>query len=118
MWLRRLAGVGLAAGFVSACGTVPGYAAIETVRADADSTTVVLEAIHGECDEVLPVRVDESNSEVRLTVPLAVERGGCTSAGLPLRVEVELARPLGSRSLVDARSGRVFLPAPVETNRR
>ena len=62
----------------------------------------MISGIHGACDSVLPAEVTESATEVRVRVPLRVQRGDCRSIGLSLQVKVELNEPLGDRAVIDA----------------
>lgn len=67
-----------------------------------NSRVLVITGTHGACDSVLPADVTESATEVRVRVPLRVQRGDCRSIGFSLQVEVELSQPLGNRAVIDA----------------
>ena len=47
----------------------------------------------------------ETDTEVRVRVPLRVDGRDCTAIGLPLTVTVLLRQPLGDRAVVDAGTG-------------
>ena len=85
----------------SCAGSSRGYAILDAVRVSQDGTRLTLVGLHGACDEVLPVRVIETPREVRVTVPLEVQDGPCTSLGLSLEVAVKLDAPLGQRSVIE-----------------
>jgi hypothetical protein len=87
---------------LTACaGTYTDYAVLEGVEGTPSGRALVLTGTHGACDTVRGADVTETPSEVRVRVPLAVQRGDCRSLGLSLRVEVELQEPLGDRLVID-----------------
>ena len=71
------------------------------VLTGSSGRVLVLTGTHGSCDSVLPPEVVETPSQVRVRVPLRVQRGTCTGIGYLLREEVELEQPLGERTVVD-----------------
>jgi hypothetical protein len=87
---------------LTACaGTYTDYAVLDGVEGAPSDQEVVLTGIHGACDTIRPAEVEETASQVRVRVPLAVQRGNCRSIGLSLRVKVELHEPLGDRVVID-----------------
>ena len=89
--------------------TSTGYASLDTAELDErDPRRLTLQGIHGACDTVRPPEVDEDDEQVRVTVPLRVEPGGCDDVGLLLSLPLRLDAPLGQRRVVDARSGRTL----------
>jgi hypothetical protein len=103
--MRRLLVLVLLA--ITACGggTSRGYAPLDGVRVADDGTRLTLVGLHGACDRVLPAEVAESPQDVRVSVPLDVQDGPCTSEGLSLEVVVTLQAPLGEREVVDEPTG-------------
>jgi hypothetical protein len=99
VWLFRLF---LSVLVLTGCvGTYTDYAVLDGVEGAPSDQEVVITGIHGACDRVRPAEVKETASEVRVRVPLAVQRGDCRSIGLSLRVEAELREPLGDRVVID-----------------
>ncbi len=94
MWLGVLV--------LTACaGTYTDYAVLDGVEGEPSDRTLVLTGTHGACDTPRPAEVTETATEVRVRVPLTVQRGDCRDIGLALRVEVKLREPLGGRAVIE-----------------
>ena len=92
-------------------GTHTEYADLSGAEVPAlTGRTLVLTGTHGACDSVLPPEVSESAEEVRVRVPLRVQNGACPAVALSLRVEVQLDKPLGNRTVTDTEDKQ---PLPV-----
>ena len=86
------------------------YAQIDAAESPVASSRVLFITVtRGACDSVRPAEVTESAAEVRVRIPLRVQRGDCRSIGVSLQVELELREPLGDRAVIDAVRG-VTLP--------
>ena len=114
-WSGLLALVVLTTG---ACGeqTMPGLATLDTFQGGPTDTRIVVTGIHGSCDEVLAATVVETESEVRVRVPLAVEEGVCIALGVPLSVPVKLKQPLGERRVFDDERDTLLQRCPSDTD--
>ncbi|RFU82902.1 hypothetical protein DY218_30555 [Streptomyces triticagri] len=88
---------------------VPGLPVNRLIAEDGRSVTVI--ALHGACDNGPKVEVLETRGSVVLsaTVKRAEHDGNCTKQAKMQQVTVELKRPLGSRILLDAITGRPIL---------
>jgi hypothetical protein len=73
---------------------------------ERDTRSLTVTALHGACDSLQPVEVEEDDREVRVEVPLTVEPGGCDDLGVVDEVPVLLDEPLGDRRVVAAGTGR------------
>ena len=87
-----------------------------------DGRTIHLTFAGGSCDGRRWVDVDETDSSVTLTVKIRDGRGSCAGVGLVgLRLDAELEKPLGDRTLIDGacrgsdEPARGNCPEPVQT---
>ena len=92
------------AALVAGCsGSYIDYAPLDAAKPlPGNSRVLVITGTHGACDSVPPAEVSEAASEVRVRVPLRVQRGDCRSIGWSLQDEVQLSEPLGDRAVIDA----------------
>jgi hypothetical protein len=75
---------------------------------ERDTTRLTVTALHGSCDRLRAPEVQEDARQVRVTIPLTIDRGDCNDLGVQDEVPLVLARPLGVRRLVDDSTGRTI----------
>lgn len=104
--LRRGVGAVLMGAAVAGCAggvnTPVGFHRALVMSDDPAGLTVVADSCHSQPYEV---RASESASEVRIELVASVSEGQVAAACSDL-VEIRLKKPLGTRRLIDASSGR------------
>ncbi|MFF9221872.1 hypothetical protein [Streptomyces viridosporus] len=93
---------------IKAARDIPGYPLNRLVGIAADGRSVVVVALDGGCDEGPEVDVLETRGSVVLSATVEDHKssGACTKQARMQQVTVELARPVGDRVLLDARTGQ------------
>ncbi|WP_079086784.1 hypothetical protein [Streptomyces silvensis] len=93
---------------IGSAADVPGHPLHRLVRAAPDGRSVTVVALHGACDAGASVGSLETGGSVVLwsSVKGREETGDCTKQVRTQRMTVKLDRPVGDRSLLDARTGR------------
>jgi Tfp pilus assembly protein FimT len=84
----------------------PSEQTVESYRVTSDASSITARVTTGRGDQVVKSFATETADEVAVSVLVRRSSGGSSTAeGYPKDVTIRLDQPLGSRSVVDAKSG-------------